>query len=138
MKKQKPKKSKFKELILFIKIKITLKNIFINIIDGDCKENIILFSSSMGLSKIFGPKKSSPLSTQVVVKNIISKLKNNNCNRIAIVIKGHSRQTNRLSCIETFKNFQFEIVKIIDSLPQSHNGCRPRKFRRDRRNMILY
>lgn len=122
---------------IVIKIKTSLKNIFINILNFE-NQNEILHSSSMGLSGIVGPKKESILSIQLVVKNIIVKLKEFKIKNIIIIIKGNSRQNNRLNCIATFKNFEFKIIGIFDSLLESHNGCRPKKFRRDKRNILLY
>lgn len=129
--------SVFNKNKFLIKIKITLKNIFINIFHFK-NPSILMYSSSMGLSGIYGPKKTNLLSTQLVVKNIIVKLKELKAKNITIFIRGNSKQTNRLNCIETFKNFEFKITGIFDSLLHSHNGCKPRKFRRDKRNIVLY
>jgi len=116
-------KKNFKVLIIYIKS--TFNNTIITITDliGN-----VIYSDSAGKNGFKGSKKSTPFASQIVTKNIISKLIEFGVKKIQISLKG--KGVGKESALRIFKISSFEIISIKDDTSISFNGCRQPKRRR--------
>lgn len=111
---------------VLIRIFNTFNNTIINITDYSGKT---IYWTSAGISGLKGKKKSSPYSSQLAGEVIGKNLLKCGIKNINILIKGLG--PGRDSSIKGIFNSGIKILSISDVTPIPHNGCRPKKPKRN-------
>ncbi len=119
------KKAKAKVTSGCIYIQSTYNNTVISATD---KSGNVLAWSSAGAMGFKGAKKSTPYAAQVVVENLMEKLKNTGLKEAVVYVKGIGGA--REAAIRALSSLGLIITLIKDITPIPYNGCRPRKPRR--------
>ena len=103
----------------------TFKNTIINITD---KQGNTLTWASAGGSGFKGSRKRTPFAAQVAASKAGDAAKNFGINNLEIEVSGPG--AGRESAVRALNGCGFNIKKISDVTPITHNGCRPPKKRR--------
>jgi ribosomal protein S11 len=135
LKKRKKQISKIYSAI--IKMNMGLRNVLVVLVNF-FNPSSILYVTSAGLCGIKGYKKTSFATTQLIIKNILLKIKEFKLKKIFFLITGYSRRYNRIKLLEMLKNFNIKIFAIKDQIKIAYNGCRPKKLCRHKKKMIIY
>nr|YP_009317635.1 ribosomal protein S11 [Pterocladiella musciformis]AOX49087.1 ribosomal protein S11 [Pterocladiella musciformis] len=108
-----------------LKVLFTSTNILCTLVDIEGK---VIFWTSVGTRKIKGTKKITLISINTMLKEVVQKLNETNCQFLYLEIKGFSK--NKKTIIKFFKNSLVNIVLICDKTALPHNGCKRKKVRR--------
>ena len=89
----------------------------------------ILCQGSAGRSGFKGSRKGTPfaaqLAAEVVAKKAIDEF---SLRRVVVNVSGPG--AGRDSAVRALRNSGLEVIRLVDTTPLPHNGCRPRKKRR--------
>lgn len=88
-----------------------------------------LASSSAGAIGFKGTKKSTPFAASKVTEILVGKAIKAGVTRIQVFVSGIG--AGRSSALRSLGNFDLDIFSVKDITPIPHNGCRPRKARRN-------
>lgn len=107
-------------------IQATYNNTIITITEpgGD-----VISWSSAGSSGFKGSRKSTPYAAQVAAENAVEKAQPAGIEKVNVFVKGVG--SGREQAIRGLNASGLHIVTITDITPVSHNGCRPKKQRRN-------
>ena len=104
----------------------TFNNTMITITDA--QGNTIAWSSA-GAQGFKGSRKSTPYAAQVAAEDAGKKAREHGMETLEIEVNGPG--SGRESALRALQAVGFQISAIRDTTPVPHNGCRPRKRRRD-------
>ena len=107
-------------------ISASFNNTIIAITD---KQGNILSWSSAGACGFKGSRKSTPFAAQVAAEKAGLVAKEYGVKNIELYVKGPG--PGRDSAGRSLNALGFKITNVIDKTPLPHNGCRPRKKRRN-------
>ncbi|UCH25274.1 MAG: 30S ribosomal protein S11 [Trueperaceae bacterium] len=94
---------------------------------SDMSGNTVAWSSS-GTIGYKGSKKGTPYAAQLAAADAVRKAQNMGVSQIDIVIRGTG--SGREQAIRSIQATGVNVRSIIDDTPAPHNGCRPRKRKR--------
>jgi small subunit ribosomal protein S11 len=94
---------------------------------SDMSGNTVTWSSS-GTIGYKGSKKGTPYAAQLAAADAVRKAQNMGVSQVDIVIRGTG--SGREQAIRSIQATGVNVRSIIDDTPTPHNGCRPRKRRR--------
>src|SRR5256886_1046857 len=126
----KPKKPKRKEKKNIVHgqahIKSTFNNTIVTITDG--AGNALSWASA-GNVGFKGSRKSTPFAAQLAAEAASRRAQEHGVRKVDVFVKGPG--AGRETAIRSLQASGLEILGIMDSTPVPHNGCRPRKRRRE-------
>ncbi|SRR6056297_665892 len=108
-----------------IYIKATYNNTLLTLTD---KNGDTLYSSSAGRMGFKGTRKATPFAASKVGNIVAAAAEKIGIERLKVFVKGIGG--GRDSALRAIVNRDVEVIKIIDSTPIPHNGCRLPKPRR--------
>lgn len=89
----------------------------------------VLAQGSAGRAGFKGSRKGTPFAAQLAAESVAKRaVEEFSLRRVVINVSGPG--AGRDSAVRAIRNAGLEIVRLIDSTPLPHNGCRPRKKRR--------
>jgi small subunit ribosomal protein S11 len=103
-----------------------MNNIIITITDN---EGNALFSGSSGRAGFKGSRRSTPYAATKAAEQVGAEAAAAGLRDISIFLKGPG--LGRISSIKALKTAGLNVVSISDLTPIPHNGCRPKKKRRN-------
>src|SRR3954466_241456 len=109
-------------------IKSTFNNTIVTI--TDLQGNTISWASA-GNVGFKGSRKSTPFAAQLAAEKAARAAQEHGLQKVAMVVKGPG--SGRETAIRSLAAAGLEVAGIQDVTPVTHNGCRPRKRRRVRR-----
>lgn len=123
----KVKKEKKHVKVGIVKIRATFNNTIISV--TDLKGNLLVGSSS-GAHKFKGAKKSTPYAAQTIATYVMKQAVDlYGMQRVTVEVKGPG--SGRDAAVrEIYNSTNMQIISVCDKTPIAHNGCRPRKKRR--------
>lgn len=107
-------------------IQATFNNTMISIstLSGD-----VLCQGSAGRSGFKGSRKGTPFAAQLAAESVAKKAAEEfSLKRVIVNVSGPG--AGRDSAVRALKNSGLDIIRLIDTTPLPHNGCRRRKRRR--------
>jgi len=107
-------------------IKSTFNNTIVSIADPNGN---VVASVSTGMSGFKGTKKGTPYAAQQAAELAAHKAVENGMQRVDVLVKGPG--SGRETAIRALQSAGLDIMSIRDVTPIPHNGCRPRKRRRE-------
>ena len=107
-------------------IKSTFNNTIVTITDP--QGNVITWQSA-GTSGFKGSRKSTPFAAQLAAEAAAKTAQEHGMRKVAVFAKGPG--SGRETAIRTLQAAGLEIASIQDCTPIPHNGCRPRRRRRN-------
>ena len=122
--KKKSKRNNYSEAI--VHVNASFNNTSIAVTD---KNGCVLIWSTAGSSGFRGSRKSTPFAAQVTAEKAATVMREYGIKTIKVLIKGPG--PGRESVLRSLNALGFEISFISDVTPLPHNGCRPRKRRRN-------
>jgi len=93
----------------------------------DLKGNALAWSSA-GRLGFKGPKKSTSYVANLVVRDVIERVKDYGLKRVNVFVKGVGG--GREGAVRSLHSQGFDLLSIKDVTPIPHGGCRPPKVRR--------
>ena len=109
-----------------VKIRATFNNTIISV--TDLKGNLLIGSSS-GAHKFKGAKKSTPYAAQTIATHVVKHaIDSFGMQRATVEVKGPG--SGRDAAVREIYNSGLQVISVSDRTPIAHNGCRPRKKRR--------
>ena len=109
----------------YVYITSTRRNLFCTIIDYNDKK--VKFSCSYGLVKT-DAKKIGYVPSKLLGYLFLNKIKTLKYNKVYVILTGVG--SGRAFIINSFRNTDIRVLRIIDTTLCPHNGCRPKKYRR--------
>ena len=89
----------------------------------------VLCQGSAGRSGFKGSRKGTPFAAQLAAESVAKKaIEEFSLRRVVINVSGPG--AGRESAVRALRNSGLEIIRLNDTTPLPHNGCRPRKKRR--------
>jgi len=89
----------------------------------------VLCQGSAGRSGFKGSRKGTPFAAQLAAEMVAKKaIEEFSLRRVVINVSGPG--AGRDSAVRALRNSGLEIIRLVDTTPLPHNGCRPRKKRR--------
>lgn len=89
----------------------------------------ILCQGSAGRSGFKGSRKGTPFAAQLAAETVAKKaVEEFALRRVVVNVSGPG--AGRDSAVRALRNSGLEVIRLIDTTPLPHNGCRPRKKRR--------
>lgn len=85
--------------------------------------------ASCGSSGFKGTRKSTPYAAQVTAENAVEKAKPNGVEKVHVFVKGVG--PGREQAVRGLNAAGLQILSITDTTPIPHNGCRPKRQRRN-------
>ena len=119
------------------KIKKTITNGIVHIVSSfnntiititDESGNALAWSSA-GLKGFKGSRKSTPFAAQIAAEDVGNKAKEYGIKSLKVQVSGPG--SGRESALRSLQSIGYIISSIKDVTPIPHNGCRPRKRRRE-------
>lgn len=107
-------------------IKSTFNNTIVSI--SDAQGNIIAWQSG-GTVGFKGSRKSTPFAAQIAAEQAAKAAMEHGLHKITVFVKGPG--SGRETAIRSLQAAGLEVSGIQDKTPIAHNGCRPRKRRRN-------
>ena len=98
----------------------------------DLEGNALSWASSGGLG-FRGSRKSTPFAAQTAAETAANAAKEYGLKTVEVYVKGPGQ--GREAAIRALQTAGLEVVMIKDVTPIPHNGCRPPKRRRERKNV---
>lgn len=89
----------------------------------------ILGQGSAGRSGFKGSRKGTPFAAQLAAETVAKKVIDE-CGLRRVVVNVSGPGAGRDSAVRALRNSGLEIIRLVDTTPLPHNGCRPRKKRR--------
>jgi small subunit ribosomal protein S11 len=109
-----------------VHIQATFNNTMISVTDGS--GNVVAWASS-GSAGFKGSRKSTPYAAQVATEKALEKAKDFGLARVDVVVQGIG--SGRESAIRALQSTGVAVTGIKDITGVPHNGCRPRKAKRN-------
>lgn len=107
-------------------IKSTFNNTIVSI--SDAQGNVIAWQSG-GTVGFKGSRKSTPFAAQIAAEQAAKAAMEHGLHKIIVFVKGPG--SGRETAIRSLQAAGLEVSGIQDKTPIAHNGCRPRKRRRN-------
>lgn len=107
-------------------IKSTFNNTIVTITDP--QGNVIAWQSA-GTSGFKGSRKSTPFAAQLAAESCAKIAMEHGMTKVAVFVKGPG--SGRETAVRSLTAAGLEVTSIQDKTPIAHNGCRPRKRRRN-------
>ena len=107
-------------------IKSTFNNTIVSI--SDAQGNVIAWQSG-GTVGFKGSRKSTPFAAQIAAEQAAKAAMEHGLRKITVFVKGPG--SGRETAIRSLQAAGLEVSGIQDKTPIAHNGCRPRKRRRN-------
>ena len=107
-------------------IKSTFNNTIVSI--SDAQGNVIAWQSG-GTVGFKGSRKSTPFAAQIAAEQAAKAAMEHGLHKITVFVKGPG--SGRETAIRSLQAAGLEVSGIQDKTPIAHNGCRPRKRRRN-------
>lgn len=107
-------------------IKSTFNNTIISITDP--QGNVIAWQSA-GTVGFKGSRKSTPFAAQMAAESCAKTAMDHGVRKVAVFVKGPG--SGRETAVRSLQAAGLEVSSIQDKTPIPHNGCRPRKRRRN-------
>ncbi|MDD5845156.1 MAG: 30S ribosomal protein S11 [Olsenella sp.] len=107
-------------------IKSTFNNTIISI--SDSQGNVISWQSG-GTVGFKGSRKSTPFAAQIAAEAAAKAAMEHGLHKVTVFVKGPG--SGRETAIRSLQAAGLEVSGIQDKTPIAHNGCRPRKRRRN-------
>ena len=121
---KKKAKRKISEGIAYIQASFNNTMIAITTPSGD-----ILCQGSAGRSGFKGSRKGTPFAAQLAAEVVAKKaIEEFALRRVVVNVSGPG--AGRDSAVRALRNSGLELIRLVDTTPLPHNGCRPRKKRR--------
>ncbi len=108
-----------------VKIHATFNNTIVSIADN---EGNVLAWASGGRIGFKGAKKGTPFAAQQATEASAREAASQGLKKVEVYVKGPG--PGREAAIRSLQNAGLQIIRIIDTTPIPHNGCRPPKQRR--------
>lgn len=109
-----------------VHIQATFNNTMISVTDD--AGNVVAWASS-GSAGFKGSRKSTPYAAQVATEKALEKAKDFGLARVDVVVQGIG--SGRESAIRALQSTGVSVTGIKDITGVPHNGCRPRKAKRN-------
>ena len=107
-------------------IKSTFNNTIVSI--SDSQGNVISWQSG-GTVGFNGSRKSTPFAAQIAAEAAAKAAMEHGLHKVTVFVKGPG--SGRETAIRSLQAAGLEVSGIQDKTPIAHNGCRPRKRRRN-------
>lgn len=107
-------------------IKSTFNNTIVTITDG--QGNVIAWQSA-GAVGFKGSRKSTPFAAQVAAEACAKLAMEHGMHKVTVFTKGPG--PGKETAIRTLQAQGLEVTSVQDKTPIAHNGCRPKKRRRN-------
>ena len=107
-------------------IKSTFNNTIVSI--SDSQGNVISWQSG-GTVGFKGSRKSTPFAAQIAAEAAAKAAREHGLHKVTVFVKGPG--SGRETAIRSLQAAGLEVSGIQDKTPIAHNGCRPRKRRRN-------
>ncbi len=107
-------------------IKSTFNNTIVSI--SDSQGNVISWQSG-GTVGFKGSRKSTPFAAQIAAETAAKAAMEHGLHKVTVFVKGPG--SGRETAIRSLQAAGLEVTGIQDKTPIAHNGCRPRKRRRN-------
>lgn len=107
-------------------IKSSFNNTIVSITDP--QGNVIAWQSA-GTVGFKGSRKSTPFAAQMAAEACAKAAQDHGMRKVAVFVKGPG--SGRETAIRSLQAAGLEVTSIQDKTPTPHNGCRPRKRRRN-------
>ena len=89
----------------------------------------VLCQGSAGRSGFKGSRKGTPFAAQLAAEAVAKKaIEEFSLRRVVVNVSGPG--AGRDSAVRALRNSGLEVIRLVDTTPLPHNGCRPRKKRR--------
>lgn len=109
-----------------VHIQATFNNTMISITDD--AGNVVAWASS-GSAGFKGSRKSTPYAAQIATEKALEKAKDFGLAQVEVVVQGIG--SGRESAVRALQNTGIAVSSIKDITGVPHNGCRPRKAKRN-------
>ncbi|MCC7543717.1 30S ribosomal protein S11 [bacterium] len=109
-----------------VHIQATFNNTMISITDE--AGNVVAWASS-GSAGFKGSRKSTPYAAQIATEKALEKAKDFGLVQVEVVVQGIG--SGRESAVRALQNTSIAVSSIKDITGVPHNGCRPRKAKRN-------
>ena len=109
-----------------VHIQATFNNTMISITDE--AGNVVAWASS-GSAGFKGSRKSTPYAAQIATEKALEKAKDFGLAQVEVVVQGIG--SGRESAVRALQNTGIAVSSIKDITGVPHNGCRPRKAKRN-------
>ncbi|MDO5494625.1 MAG: 30S ribosomal protein S11 [bacterium] len=107
-------------------IKSTFNNTIVSITDPS---GAVIASASSGQVGYKGSRKSTPFAAQLAAEAAARRAQEHGMKKVSVFVKGPG--PGREAAIRSLQATGLEVDSISDVTPQAHNGCRPKKPRRN-------
>lgn len=109
-----------------VHIQSTFNNTIISVTDE--AGNVVSWASS-GSAGFKGSRKSTPYAAQIATEKALEKAKDFGLKQVLVIVQGIG--SGRESAIRALQNTGVTVTSIRDITGVPHNGCRPRKAKRN-------
>jgi small subunit ribosomal protein S11 len=109
-----------------VHIQSTFNNTIISVTDET--GNVVSWASS-GSAGFKGSRKSTPYAAQIATEKALEKAKDFGLKQVSVIVQGIG--SGRESAIRALQNTGVTVTTIRDITGVPHNGCRPRKAKRN-------
>ena len=109
-----------------VHIQSTFNNTIISVTDET--GNVVSWASS-GSAGFNGSRKSTPYAAQIATEKALEKAKDFGLKQVSVIVQGIG--SGRESAIRALQNTGVGVTSIRDITGVPHNGCRPRKAKRN-------
>ncbi len=109
-----------------VHIQSTFNNTIISVTDET--GNVVSWASS-GSAGFKGSRKSTPYAAQIATEKALEKAKDFGLKQVSVIVQGIG--SGRESAIRALQNTGVGVTSIRDITGVPHNGCRPRKAKRN-------
>jgi small subunit ribosomal protein S11 len=109
-----------------VHIQSTFNNTIISVTDET--GNVVSWASS-GSAGFKGSRKSTPYAAQIATEKALEKAKDFGLKQVSVIVQGIG--SGRESAIRALQNTGVTVISIQDITGVPHNGCRPRKAKRN-------
>lgn len=109
-----------------VHIQSTFNNTIISVTDET--GNVVSWASS-GSAGFKGSRKSTPYAAQIATEKALEKAKDFGLKQVSVIVQGIG--SGRESAIRALQNTGVAVSSIRDITGVPHNGCRPRKAKRN-------
>ena len=109
-----------------VHIQSTFNNTIISVTDE--AGNVVSWASS-GSAGFKGSRKSTPYAAQIATEKALEKAKDFGLKQVSVIVQGIG--SGRESAIRALQNTGVGVTSIRDITCVPHNGCRPRKAKRN-------
>ncbi len=107
-------------------IKASFNNTIINITDVNGNTVVWTSGGSVGFK---GSRKSTPYAAQVAAEEASRRAGEHGIRKLDVIVSGNG--AGRDTAVRTLQNMGIEVSGVRDVTPLPHNGCRPKKRRRN-------